>query len=80
MSVQLPQNNSLSLLQLPLQDVQPPSPKMPLTPSSPPQFPPAFKLLQPDQPLPTPDEPLAERSQIFTVKQFEVIGSTVFSR
>ncbi|WP_242055565.1 MULTISPECIES: ShlB/FhaC/HecB family hemolysin secretion/activation protein [Nostocales] len=79
--VQLPQNNSPSLPQLPPpQDVQPPSPRTPPTPPTPPpQLPPPTELLKPEQPL-TPDEPLPETSQIFTVKQFEVIGSTVFSR
>ncbi|MEH2258243.1 ShlB/FhaC/HecB family hemolysin secretion/activation protein [Nostoc sp.] len=78
--VQPSQNNSPSLPQLPPpQDVQPPSPKTP-TPLTPPQLPPPSELLQPEQPQPLPDEPLLERSQIFTVKQFEVIGSTVFSR
>ncbi|MEH1900953.1 MAG: ShlB/FhaC/HecB family hemolysin secretion/activation protein [Nostoc sp.] len=78
--VQLPQNNFPSLPQLPPpQDVQPPSPRTPPTPSPPPQLPPPSELLQPSQPLLTPDEPLPETSQIFTVKQFEVIGSTVFS-
>ncbi|WP_334891348.1 ShlB/FhaC/HecB family hemolysin secretion/activation protein [Nostoc sp.] len=78
--VQLPQNNSPSLPQLPPpQDVQPPSPRTPTTPSPPPQLPPPSELFQPNQPAPIPDEPLPETSQIFTVKQFEVIGSTVFS-
>ncbi|MHC5746731.1 MAG: ShlB/FhaC/HecB family hemolysin secretion/activation protein [Nostoc sp.] len=78
--VQLPQNNFPSLPQLPPpQDVQPPSLRTPSTPSLPSQLPPPSELLQPSQPLPTPDEPLPETSQIFTVKQFEVIGSTVFS-
>ncbi|MEH2411451.1 ShlB/FhaC/HecB family hemolysin secretion/activation protein [Nostoc sp.] len=79
--VQLPQNNFPSLPQLPPpQDVQPPSPRTPPTPPSPPpQLPPPSELLQPDQPLLTPDEPLPTTLQIFTVKQFEVIGSTVFS-
>ncbi len=78
--VQPPQNNSPSLPQLPPpQDVQPPSPKTP-TPPALPQLPPPSELLQPGQPLLKPDEPFLERSQIFTVKQFEVIGSTVFSR
>ena len=78
--VQLPQNNSPSLPQLPPpQDVQPPSPRTPTTPSPPPQLPPPSELFQPNQLVPIPDEPLPETSQIFTVKQFEVIGSTVFS-
>ncbi|MFN6486652.1 MULTISPECIES: ShlB/FhaC/HecB family hemolysin secretion/activation protein [unclassified Nostoc] len=78
--VQPSQNNSPSLPQLPPpQDVQPPSPKTP-TPPTPPQLPPPSELLQPEQPQPLPDEPLLERSQIFSVKQFEVIGNTVFSR
>ncbi|MEH2458801.1 ShlB/FhaC/HecB family hemolysin secretion/activation protein [Nostoc sp.] len=79
--VQLPQNNFPSLPQLPPpQDVQPPSPRTPPTPPSPPpQLPPPSELLQPDRPLLTPDEPLPTTLQIFTVKQFEVIGSTVFS-
>ncbi|WP_375473318.1 ShlB/FhaC/HecB family hemolysin secretion/activation protein [uncultured Nostoc sp.] len=78
--VQPPQNNSPSLPQLPPpQDVQPPSPKIPTLPT-PPQLPPPSELLQPRQPLFKPDEPFLERSQIFTVKQFEVIGSIVFSR
>ncbi|MEH2295599.1 ShlB/FhaC/HecB family hemolysin secretion/activation protein [Nostoc sp.] len=79
--VQLPQNNFPSLPQLPPpQDVQPPSPRTPPTlPSPPPQLPPPSELLQPNQPLLTPDEPLPTTLQIFTVKQFEVIGSTVFS-
>ncbi len=78
--VQPPQNNSPSLPQLPPpQDVQPPSPKTPTLPT-PPQLPPPSELLQPEQPLLKPDEPFLERSQIFTVKQFEVIGTTVFSR
>ncbi|MBD2535503.1 ShlB/FhaC/HecB family hemolysin secretion/activation protein [Nostoc flagelliforme FACHB-838] len=78
--VQLLQNNSPSLPQLPPpQDVQPPSPRTPPTPSSPSQLPPPSELLQPSQPLPTPNETLPETSQIFSVKQFEVIGSTVFS-
>lgn len=79
--VQLPQNNFPSLPQLPPpQDVQPPSPRTPTTPSPPQQLPPPSELFQPSQPLPTPDEPLPETSQTFTVKQFEVIGSTVFSQ
>ncbi|MCC5615244.1 ShlB/FhaC/HecB family hemolysin secretion/activation protein [Nostoc sp. CHAB 5836] len=79
--VQLPQNNFPSLPQLPPpQDVQPPSPRTPPTPPSPPQqLPPPSELLKPNQPLPTPDQPLPETSQIFTVKQFQVVGSTVFS-
>ncbi|MEH1948031.1 MAG: ShlB/FhaC/HecB family hemolysin secretion/activation protein [Nostoc sp.] len=79
--VQLPQNNFPSLPQLPLpQDVQAPSPRTPPTPPSlPPQLPPPSELLQSDQPLPTPDESLPTTLQIFTVKKFEVIGSTVFS-
>ncbi len=77
---QIPQNNSPSLPQLPPpQDVQPPSPRIPATPFPAPQLPPPSELLQPSQPPPTPDEPLPEISQIFTVKQFEVIGSTIFS-
>ncbi|MCC5620446.1 ShlB/FhaC/HecB family hemolysin secretion/activation protein [Nostoc sp. CHAB 5715] len=79
--VQLLQNNSPSLPQLPPpQDVQPPPPRIPTTPSPPQQLPPPSELFQPDQPVPIPDEPLPETSQIFTVKQFEVIGSTVFSQ
>ncbi|MCC5609693.1 ShlB/FhaC/HecB family hemolysin secretion/activation protein [Nostoc sp. CHAB 5834] len=79
--VQLPQNNFPSLPQLPPpQDVQPLSPRTPTTPSPPPQLPPPSELFQPDQLVPIPDEPLPETSQIFTVKQFEVIGSTVFSQ
>jgi hemolysin activation/secretion protein len=80
--LQLPQNNFPSLPELPPpQDVQPPSPRTPPTPPSPPQqLPPPSELLKPDQPPPTtPDQPLPETSQIFTVKQFQVIGSTVFS-
>ena len=80
--VQLPQNNFPSLPQLPPpQDVQPPSPRTPPTPPSPPpqQLPPPSELLQPDQPLPTPEESLPTTLQIFTIKKFEVIGSTVFS-
>ena len=79
--VQLPQNNFPSLPQLPPpQDVQPPSPRTPPTPPSPPpQLPPPSELLQPDQPLPKPEESLPTTLQIFTVKKFEVIGSTVFS-
>ncbi|MCC5602139.1 ShlB/FhaC/HecB family hemolysin secretion/activation protein [Nostoc favosum] len=79
--VQLLQNNFPSLPQLPPpQDVQPLSPRTPTTPSPPPQLPPPSELFQPDQLVPIPDEPLPETSQIFTVKQFEVIGSTVFSQ
>ncbi|MEH2229166.1 MAG: ShlB/FhaC/HecB family hemolysin secretion/activation protein [Nostoc sp.] len=79
--VQLPQNNFPSLPQLPLpQDVQAPSPRtLPTLPSPPAQLPPPSELLQSDQPLPTPDESLPTTLQIFTVKKFEVIGSTVFS-
>lgn len=79
--IQLPQNNSPTSQQLPLpQDVQPPSPRTPpIQPSPPPQLPPPSQLLQPSQPLPIPDELLPTTPQIFTVKQFEVIGSTVFS-
>jgi hemolysin activation/secretion protein len=80
--LQLPQNNFPSLPELPPpQDVQPPSPRTPPTPPSPPQqLPPPSELLKPDQPPPTtPEQPLPETSQIFTVKQFQVIGSTVFS-
>ncbi|BAZ50058.1 surface antigen variable number [Nostoc sp. NIES-4103] len=77
---QIPQTNSPSLVPLPPpQDVQPPS-RTPTIPPSPPQLPPPSELLQPSQPPPTPDEPLPEVSQIFTVRQFEVIGSTVFSQ
>jgi hemolysin activation/secretion protein len=79
--VQLPQNNFPSLPQLPPpQDVQPPPPRTPTTPSPPSQLPPPSELFQPEQLVPIPDEPLPETSQIFTVKQFEVIGSTVFSQ
>jgi len=75
--VQLPQNFP-SLPEIPPpQDVQPPSPRQP-PPSPPPQLPPPSQLLQPSQP-PTPDEQLPKTPQIFTVQQFEVIGSTVFS-
>jgi hemolysin activation/secretion protein len=78
--VQLPQNNfSISQQLPPPQDVQPPLPKPLPTPFPPTQLPPASELLKPSQPIPTPDEPLPETSQIFTVKQFEVIGNTVFS-
>lgn len=79
--VQLPQNNFPSLPQLPLpQDVQAPLPKIPPTPPSPPpQLPPPSELLQSGQPLATPDESLPTTLQIFTVKKFEIIGSTVFS-
>ncbi|WP_320073189.1 ShlB/FhaC/HecB family hemolysin secretion/activation protein [Nostoc sp. MG11] len=79
--IQLPQNNSPTSQQLPLpQDVQPPSPRTPpIQPSPPPQLPPPSQLLQPSQPLPIPDELLPTTPQILTVKQFEVIGSTVFS-
>ncbi|MCG6136871.1 MAG: ShlB/FhaC/HecB family hemolysin secretion/activation protein [Nostoc sp. LLA-1] len=77
---QIPQNNSPLPSQLPLpQDVQPPSPRIPTPPTPAPQLPPPSELLQPSQPL-TPDETLPETSQIFTVKQFEFIGSTVFSQ
>lgn len=62
----------------PPQDIQPPSPPQP-PPSPPPQLPPPSKLLQPNQPPPALEEPLPEISQPFTVQQFEVIGSTVFS-
>lgn len=78
--IQLPQNNSPTSQQLPPpQDVQPPSPKPPPTPPPLPQLPPPSELLQPSQPVPTPDQPLPATPQIFTVKKFEVIGSTVFS-
>ncbi len=79
---QIPQNNSPSLPPLPPpQDVQPPSPSpLPAPPSPLPQLPPPSELLQPSQPLPTPDQPLPEILQTFTVKQFEVIGNTVFSQ
>jgi hemolysin activation/secretion protein len=79
---QIPQNNSPSLPPLPPpQDVQPPSPRTPPTSPSPvPQLPPPSELLQPSQPLPTPEQPLPEILQTFTVKQFQVIGSTVFSQ
>jgi hemolysin activation/secretion protein len=78
--VQLPQNNSPKSQQLPPpQDVQPPSPRTPSTPPPPQQLPPPSELLKPDQPLPPLDEPLTTTPQIFTVKRFEVIGSTVFS-
>lgn len=74
--VQLPLNNSPSLPQLPPpQDVQPPSPRTPTPPSPPPQLPPPSELFQPNQLVPIPDEPLPETSQIFTVKQFEVIAA-----
>ncbi|MDZ8067445.1 MAG: ShlB/FhaC/HecB family hemolysin secretion/activation protein [Nostoc sp. DedQUE08] len=78
---QLPQNNSplLKLLER-VQDVQPPT-KTQLTPPSPaPQLPPPSQLLQPYQGLPTLEQPLLEIPYTFTVKQFEVVGSTVFSQ
>ncbi|MBD2778920.1 ShlB/FhaC/HecB family hemolysin secretion/activation protein [Iningainema tapete] len=78
-NVQLSQNFP-SLPEIPPpQDVQPPSPPQPPPLSPPPQLPPPSELLQPSQPLPTPDESLPTPPQIFTVQQFEVIGSTVFS-
>ncbi|WGV26501.1 ShlB/FhaC/HecB family hemolysin secretion/activation protein [Halotia branconii] len=76
---QISQNNSPLPSQIPPpQDVQPPSPRQP-PPSPPPQLPPPSELLQPSQPLPTPSEPLPQLPQTFTVKQFEVVGNTVFS-
>ncbi|NJN08764.1 MAG: ShlB/FhaC/HecB family hemolysin secretion/activation protein [Richelia sp. RM2_1_2] len=63
----------------PPQDVQPPVPKPPTLPKPPPQLPPPSELLKPSQPPTTPEESLPEISRTFTVKKFEIIGSTVFS-
>ncbi|MBE9214201.1 ShlB/FhaC/HecB family hemolysin secretion/activation protein [Plectonema cf. radiosum LEGE 06105] len=60
------------------QDVQPPVPKPSPLPKPPP-LPPPSELLKPSQPPTTPEESLPEISRTFTVKKFEVIGSTVFS-
>ncbi|MEA5604858.1 ShlB/FhaC/HecB family hemolysin secretion/activation protein [Nostoc sp. UHCC 0252] len=77
---QIPVQDSPSLPPLPPpQDVQPPSSPQPPPPSPPPQLPPPSELLQPSQPLTAPEELSSEISQTFTVNQFEVIGSTVFS-
>ncbi|MEH1859241.1 MAG: ShlB/FhaC/HecB family hemolysin secretion/activation protein [Nostoc sp.] len=78
---QLPQNNSPSLGLLGrVQDVQPPTKTQSTPPSPAPQLPPPSQLLQPDQGLPTLEQPLPEIPYTFTVKQFEVVGSTVFSQ
>ncbi|MEA5598459.1 ShlB/FhaC/HecB family hemolysin secretion/activation protein [Rivularia sp. UHCC 0363] len=72
--------NSPSLPELPTpQDLQPPLPKPPTLPKPPPQLPPPSELLKPSQPPPTQDERLPEISRSFTIKKFEIIGSTVFS-
>ncbi|MEB3216934.1 MAG: ShlB/FhaC/HecB family hemolysin secretion/activation protein [Nostocales cyanobacterium 94392] len=70
--------NSLPELPTP-QDVQPPLPKPPTLPKPPPQLPPPSELLKPSQSPPTQDERLPEISRSFTIKKFQIIGSTVFS-
>ncbi|MBW4607917.1 MAG: ShlB/FhaC/HecB family hemolysin secretion/activation protein [Hassallia sp. WJT32-NPBG1] len=80
-AAQLPTGNSPTRPEIPPpQDVQPP-----LAPPSPPPQPPAplpapSDLLGPDNPVPTPNEQIPSVSETFTVKRFEVVGSTVFSR
>lgn len=64
----------------PPQDVQPLPPK-PAPPAPPPApLPPPSDLLRPSNPVPTPNEQIPDVSETFTVKRFEIIGSTVFSR
>ncbi|BAZ21347.1 surface antigen D15 domain-containing protein [Kalymmatonema gypsitolerans NIES-4073] len=79
--VQLPDGNSFQNQQLPLpQDVQPPPPTPTPTPKPPQPLPPLEDLLPPSQPTPTPSEPIPGKlPETIIVKQFEVIGSTVFS-
>ncbi|MBD2732160.1 ShlB/FhaC/HecB family hemolysin secretion/activation protein [Nostoc sp. FACHB-892] len=77
----LPQNNSPSLGPLgQVQDVQTPATTQPTPPSPALQLPPPSQLLQPDQGLPTLEQLLPEILYTFTVKQFEIVGSTVFSQ
>ncbi|WP_197480151.1 MULTISPECIES: ShlB/FhaC/HecB family hemolysin secretion/activation protein [unclassified Anabaena] len=76
-------NNNFSLSQQlpPPQDVQPSLPS-PLPQSPPPQpLPPPAELLPPTFPDVKPQQPIPEDvTQTITVKKFEVVGSTVFSR
>ncbi|NMG09692.1 ShlB/FhaC/HecB family hemolysin secretion/activation protein [Brasilonema sp. UFV-L1] len=78
---QLPNDNSFQTQQLPPpQDVQP-RPSFPTPTPKPPQpLPPPENLLPPSRPTPTPTEPIPGKfPETIIVKQFEVIGSTVFS-
>lgn len=77
-SVQLPDGNSLPQPPPP-RDVLPPLPERLPSPKPPRPLPPPEDLLQPPPQAPTP-EPSSDRvPETITVKQFEVVGSTVFS-
>lgn len=70
--------------QLPLspppQDIVPPSDQTLPKPSTPAPLPPPEELLQPQTPSPTTPEPVPDIApENFTIKRFEVVGSTVFS-
>ncbi|MGI2903290.1 ShlB/FhaC/HecB family hemolysin secretion/activation protein [Tolypothrix sp. VBCCA 56010] len=81
-----PLKAQMDAAQLPNQQIPPPQDVLPPSapPSPPPQppapLPPPSDLLRPDNPVPTPNEQIPSVSETFTVKRFEVVGSTVFSR
>ncbi|MBW4450816.1 MAG: ShlB/FhaC/HecB family hemolysin secretion/activation protein [Spirirestis rafaelensis WJT71-NPBG6] len=80
-AAQLPAGNSPTRPEIPPpQDVLPPSAPPSPPPQPPAPLPPPSDLLRPDNPVPTPNEQIPSVSQTFTVKRFEVVGSTVFSR
>lgn len=77
-AVQLPNGNSLPPLPPP-QDVLPPSPQPIPSPTPPATLPPPEELLPPPTQPPT-SQPIPGRlPETYTVKRFEVVGSTVFS-
>jgi len=80
-AAQLPAGNSPARPEIPPpQDVQPPSAPPSPPPQPPTPLPAPSDLLGPDNPVPTPNEQIPSVSETFTVKRFEVVGSTVFSR
>ena len=80
-AVQLPSGNSPTRLEIPPpQDIQPPSAPPSPPPQPPAPLPPPSDLFRPSNPVPTPNEQIPSVSETLTVKRFEVLGSTVFSR
>jgi hemolysin activation/secretion protein len=80
-AAQLPPGNSPTRPEIPPpQDVQPPSAPPSPAPQPPTPLPAPSDLLRPDNPLTTPNEQIPSVSETLTVKRFEVVGSTVFSR
>ncbi|MBW4572873.1 MAG: ShlB/FhaC/HecB family hemolysin secretion/activation protein, partial [Tolypothrix carrinoi HA7290-LM1] len=80
-AVQLPSGNSPTRLEIPPpQDIQPPSAPPSPPPQPPAPLPPPSDLFRPSNPVTTPNEQIPSVSETLTVKRFEVLGSTVFSR